>query len=170
MTAGVLQSANKWLAQLKPAYFIVTGHSLGGGLATLFAAEHQNSAEGRPIWNGSAGVSAHVITFGAPSVGDRVFAMKWNAVAPPMDYKRFVSVATVSQSVKAVAEPVATALAGQKMVANGHRDPVTMTETISTAVAGSPGAWLMKQGGLRVTEVYVHVGQVRRERNYSMFA
>ena len=130
---GVLQSVNKWITQLKAKnglkHFVVTGHSLGGGLATLFTAEHQNSAEGRPIWDGSAGISAHVITFGAPSVGDAVFKKNWDAVTPPLVYKRIVTVG--------------------KGGTGGH-DPITMTETLSSATSG-----------LGVAEVYLHVGEVR---------
>lgn len=48
---------------------VVTGHSLGGAMAFLAAADF--SADGLPI--------EAVVTFGAPRVGSPIFARRWNA-------------------------------------------------------------------------------------------
>ena len=60
-----LHGAIAWeLQQKAPAHIWLTGHSLGGAIATLCAAELHNS--GRRF--------SGLVTFGQPRVGDRVFA------------------------------------------------------------------------------------------------
>ncbi len=51
-----------WFAGNHPARIVVTGHSLGGALATLFAAQNP---------------SAKLVTFGCPLVGDAAFAAQF---------------------------------------------------------------------------------------------
>lgn len=53
----------------KNADILVTGHSLGGALATLFSA--------RLLDMGAEPERLHVITFGAPAIGNKIFAEKY---------------------------------------------------------------------------------------------
>eukprot|EP00128_Syssomonas_multiformis_P012374 Colp12_sorted_trinity150504_noHs@13892 len=58
-----------------PHHLFVTGHSLGGGVATLAALEL--ATQQRPAW----AASVSVFTFGSPRVGDHVLATNYRALA-----------------------------------------------------------------------------------------
>lgn len=60
--ASVREELEQWLADSRPQRLIALGHSLGGALATLFAAEH---------------VEAELHTIGSPAVGNGAFAAQF---------------------------------------------------------------------------------------------
>ena len=96
----------------------VTGHSLGGALATLFAAELASSvASGRRRFEEVA-----MYNYGSPRVGNRAFVEQYNALVP-----HSVRVVNGSDAV-----PTVPALLGYRHVAHGVR------VAAGGAVAGEP--------------------------------
>lgn len=60
---AVLPEIEAWLAEVKPAHLVITGHSLGAAIATLLAALQPE---------------AELVTFGSPRVGNGAFAGLFN--------------------------------------------------------------------------------------------
>jgi len=72
----------------KPDYkYIITGHSLGGAMATLFAIQVYHKRD-KQFW--SSGRQNSVITFASPRVGDATFANRHDAVISPRRKLRVV--------------------------------------------------------------------------------
>ena len=59
---------------------VLTGHSLGGALATLAALDLANAPVVHP--QAQAAVPVHAYTFGAPQIGDGAFVKQFNARVP----------------------------------------------------------------------------------------
>jgi len=74
IASDLIKCINKMLEDNPQRKIFITGHSLGGGLATLFAAKYTMSPE-----TAKPEALEGVYTFAAPRVGDRAFAVAYNA-------------------------------------------------------------------------------------------
>jgi len=75
VASDLIQCINKMLEDNPQRKLFITGHSLGGGLAILFAAKYMMSEE-----TAQPKALEGIYTFAAPRVGDRAFAEAYNAL------------------------------------------------------------------------------------------
>jgi len=66
--------------------YIITGHSLGGAFASVFAAQMAEKGDGL-MWSNP---ESRLITFGEPRVGDRLYAAWHDMLIPPHQKLRIV--------------------------------------------------------------------------------
>jgi hypothetical protein len=106
--AKALAAASGAAATPQPPWHVfVTGHSLGGALATLFAAELAASLAAGT----RSGITLSMVNYGSPRVGNAAFVAQYNALVP--DSVRIVNGSD--------AIPTVPALLGYRHVAHGVR-------------------------------------------------
>jgi hypothetical protein len=112
-------------------HVFVTGHSLGGALATLFACELGRSAK-----MGRRNVTVTMVNFGSPRVGDGAFCDEYNAFVP--DSVRVVN--------RGDLVPTLPALLGYRHVDHGVRVTAGADGAAALAAAGDARRFSLSAG------------------------